>query len=150
MSELIISDRPAGARELATLEALLDTLVPASADGRMPSAATLDFIGHLERFDADYLPQLAKVLRALEAPFPALDLAARVAVVTRFSEAERHAFRQLVQRVYDAYYQDDRVRAAIGMNAGPPFPHGNTVPAGDLSLLDPVLRNRDRHGYRRA
>jgi len=31
------------------------------------------------------------------------------------------------------------VLRAIGVGAGPPFPRGNTVEQGDLSLLDPVL-----------
>ena len=38
------------------------------------------------------------------------------------------------------YYQDDRVLAAIGLEARPPFPKGYDVPAGDLSLLEPVRR----------
>jgi hypothetical protein len=36
------------------------------------------------------------------------------------------------------YYQDDQVVVALGMEARPPFPKGNVVEPGDLSLLDPV------------
>lgn len=150
MSQLISSDRPIGGSALAVLRALLDTLVPASDDGRMPSAADVDFLGHLERFDAEYLPQLATVVGAFDDAFARLDLAARVAEVARFARGDPAAFRHLIQRVYDCYYQSDRVRLAIGMTAGPPFPQGNTVVAGDLSLLDPVIRNSERYGYRRA
>jgi hypothetical protein len=42
------------------------------------------------------------------------------------------------------------VRRAIGVVTGAPFPQGNVLEAGDLSLLDPVLRNADRHRYREA
>ena len=150
MAELIGSDRPIGGSALAVLRALLDTLVPASEDGRMPSAADVDFLGHLERLDAQYLPQLATVLRAFDDAFAGRDLAARVAEVARFAQGDPAAFRQLIQRVYDCYYQNDRVRIAIGMTAGPPFPQGNTVVEGDLSMLDPVIRNSERYGYRRA
>jgi flavin-dependent dehydrogenase len=31
---------------------------------------------------------------------------------------------------------------------GSPFPQANTLVAGDLSLLDPVIRNSDQHRYR--
>ena len=150
MADLISSDRPTGDRALSTLAALLDTLVPASNDGRMPSAADVDFLAHLERFDADYLRELASVLRRFDAAFADLDLAARVDVVTRFSQDERAAFRQLIRRVYDCYYQDDRVRIAIGATPGAPFPQGNTVMPGDLALLDPVIAAHERHSYRRA
>jgi hypothetical protein len=150
MAELIGSDRPISGGILDVLRALLDTLLPASDDGRMPSAADLDFIGHLERLDSAYVPQLAAVLRAFDLGFARLDIAARVAEVTRFAQRDPTAFRQLLQRVYDCYYQNDRVRIAIGMTAGAPFPQGNTVVTGDLSLLDPVIRNRGQYGYRRV
>ena len=32
-----------------------------------------------------------------------------------------------------------RVLEGIGVGSGPPFPRGNTLEAGDLSLLDPVI-----------
>ena len=130
------------------LAALLDTLVPASADGRMPSAADVDFLGHLERSDPGYVPKLGSVLRALDPAFARLELAARVEAVRRFAKSEPAAFRQLLQRVYDCYYQNERVRIAIGATAGAPFPQGNTLVTGDLSLLDPVIRNSERHRYR--
>jgi len=68
--------------------------------------------------------------------------------VARFAKAEPAAFWQLVQRVYDCYYQNERVRVAIGATAGPPFPQGNSLVAGDLSLLESVIRNSERHRYR--
>jgi hypothetical protein len=57
-------------------------------------------------------------------------------------------FMTLLPRVYDCYYQDDRVRRNIGVVTGAPFPQGNEVMPGDLSLLDPVIENSDRHRYR--
>jgi hypothetical protein len=37
-----------------------------------------------------------------------------------------------------AYYTDDRVRDAIGVGRGAPFPTGYEVLAGNLELLEPV------------
>ena len=85
MTQLIGSDRPISGSALDVLRALLDTLLPASDDGRMPSAADVDFLDHLERFDADHVAQLASVLRAFDDEFARLDLAARVGDVARFA-----------------------------------------------------------------
>lgn len=158
MSRILASDKPGrvhtalsilpGDSLHAILQALLDTLLPASEDGRMPSAADTDFAAHLERNDPGYGDELEGVLRGFGPSFANLDLTARVAVVTRFSLDHPAAFGALIQRVYDCYYRDPRVRAAIGVNAGAPFPQGNTVAPGDLSLLDPVIHNSDRHRYR--
>ena len=46
-NHVIATDHPLTAEQRQTLSAVLDTLVPASDDGTMPSAATLDFIGYL-------------------------------------------------------------------------------------------------------
>jgi hypothetical protein len=37
----------------------------------------------------------------------------------------------------------------IGVVTGAPFPQGNQVPPGDLSLLDPVIAHSERHVYRK-
>lgn len=44
----------------------------------------------------------------------------------------------LATQVLTAYYMDDRVMEAIGLEPRPPFPKGYDVIPGDLSLLDPV------------
>lgn len=158
MSRILASDKPGNARPAlrdipadgnhTILQALLDTLLPASDDGRMPSAADTDFPGHLQRNDPGYATELDGVLETFDASFANLDLAARVAAVTRFSAGHPAAFGALIQRVYDCYYRDPRVRTAIGVSAGAPFPEGNNVAPGDLSLLDPVIHDSDRHRYR--
>ena len=38
----------------------------------------------------------------------------------------------------------------IGVVTGAPFPQGNQVSPGDLSLLDPVIEHSERHVYRKA
>ena len=150
MAELISTDRSLTAAQQATLAALLDTLVPASDDGRMPSAADVGFLGHITAQDEAYLAQLQPVLDRFDASFATRALDERCTFVQRFSTDDPAAFNALLLRVYDCYYQDDRVRRAIGVVTGAPFPQGNVVEAGDLSLLDPVLRDAERHRYREA
>lgn len=132
----------------ARLSALLDTILPASADGRMPSAAELDFMGYLTGDGAAFAPALPGILDRLDAGFADWPLEDRLAAIEAFAAADPQAFDDLLFRVYACYYQDDRVRGLIGSQPGPPFPRGNTIPVGDLSGLADVVKRSP--GYRRV
>lgn len=130
------------------LTTLLDTILPASADGRMPSAGSLDFTGYLLAQAEEFLPQVPAILDELGAGFADLAPTARVAVVEAFARDKPKVFDALLFRVYDCYYQNDIVRRLIGSEPGPPFPRGNQIPSGDLRPLDAVIERSP--GYRRA
>ena len=149
MSDLITSDFPLSAAEQHQLSAVLDTLVPASEDGEMPSAAEVGFTHYLLTQASDFTPTLQTILARFDTEFSDLSMAQRVAQVQSFSAADPQSFGALLTHVYDCYYQNDRVRQAIGMVQGPVFPQGNEVMAGDLSLLDPVIANSEQHQYRK-
>lgn len=138
---LIASDAPLTAERQAVLTALADTVVPPSEDGLMPGAGTLDVLGYLQRAAEDFLPDLPDILDAFDATFATEDPAMRYERVKAWSEAAPETFQALLGHVYGCYYQDAEVLEAIGVGAGPPFPRGNTVEPGDLSLLDPVMEN---------
>lgn len=129
------------------LSALVDTIVPASEDGAMPSAREMDFAAYLRGQAADFMPVLKRIGGQLDAGFPDLPLAERVALMRDVADSDTRTFNDLVFRVYDCYYQDDRVRRLIGARPGPPFPGGNVIIAGDLSSLEAV-KARGK-GYRR-
>ena len=139
--EIIASDAPFTPEKQAILSALADTIVPASEDGGMPSASELDVAGYVAENAADFLEGLGEILDAFDAEFAGETLEVRVDRVKAFSEARPEAFHRLLAEVYGCYYQDARVLEGIGVGAGPPFPRGNTVEPGDLSLLDPVMAN---------
>ena len=133
--------------QLRRLAALQDTIVPASDDGTMPSARDIDLLAYLRAQAPGYLAELPGILDRFDDGFPDRPLGERVELVRRFSEDDKRAFRSLVFRVYDSYYQDARVRTAIGARPGAPFPGGHSIPAGDLSSLEAV-KARGK-GYRR-
>jgi len=139
--ELIASDAPFTPEEHAILTALADTIVPASEDGVMPSAGELDVAGYVAQNAADFVQELGEIIEGFDAEFAGQTLAVRVDQVKAFSEAQPEAFHRLLAEMYGCYYQDARVLEGIGVNPGPPFPRGNTVEPGDLSLLDPVMGN---------
>lgn len=150
MSDMISTDHPLDASQRALLAALLDTLVPASEDDEMPSAADVGFDAYLRTQAEDFLPELTSILEQFEASFAALPLAERCDRVSTFSAEQPDAFRNLLTRVYDCYYQNDRVREKIGVVTGALFPQGNQITPGDLSLLDPVIENSARYTYRKV
>jgi hypothetical protein len=149
VAHLISTDHPLTRSQRALLAALLDTLVPASDDGAMPSAADVGFDAYLSEQAEDFVPHLTLVLQHFEPSFADLSIDERYARVREFSIENPTPFQLLLTRVYDCYYQHDRVRDHIGVVRGAPFPQGNQIPSGDLSLLDPVIANSAHYRYRR-
>ena len=150
MPDPVSTDDPIGEQQQSLLAALLDALIPASRDGTMPSAANVDFKCYLRTQAADFVAELTSILGQLDPAFPDLSLKQRCEQLTELGANEPQAFQSLLSRVYDCYYQDDRVRREIGVVTGAVFPQGNRIIPGDLALLDPVIENASRHGYRKT
>ena len=55
------------------LSALLDTILPASEDGTMPSAKELNFLTYLAEQDEDFMPSLGLVLNQFDEEFKRLE-----------------------------------------------------------------------------
>ena len=140
-NNIITTDNPLDAGQQETLAVLLDVIIPASEDGRLPSAAAMDLATYINQQDAEFIPVLGRVLDNLrEKLFTSLNDSERYQLVEDFSKADPAKFNTLLFFAYACYYQDDRVLEGIGLGKGPPFPRGNTIESGDLSLLDPVLK----------
>lgn len=145
-TEHIATDRALGETERRIFDILLGMIVPVSADGRKPSAAEVDVFGYIAERESGMLPTLREELHAVDARAQAetgrafLDLTtAEQQTVVAAARAEAPEFlRDLALCAVTSYYQDDRVLAALGMEARSPFPEGYEVPSGDLSLLAPV------------
>jgi len=150
VTDIISTDHPMSPGERAVLSALLDTLLPASEDGTMPSAADVDFDAYLLEQAEDFVADLTSIVQSFDPEFAELPLAERCERLGEFSGEAPDAFRNLLTRVYDCYYQNDLVRERIGVVKGAVFPQGNEIAAGDLALLDPVIANSDLYRYRKT
>ena len=147
-SDVIGSDRPLTAAQQATFEVVVDMIVPASADGRKPSAAEVGVLHFIAERQPGELPAIARDIDRLEvaagerhgAGFTEIDAASRQAVVDVMRAEDATFLRNLALHTVTCYYQDDRVLSAIGLEPRPPFPKGYEVVAGDTALLDPVRR----------
>ena len=137
--KVIASDNPLDETGRQLLVALLDTLIPASEDGVMPGAGELDLVTYLIDSAPEALPVITGIVRQFDSGFASKSLEERCAILDEFSRSNEALFTVLLFHTYACYYQEERVLVGIGSMAGPPYPRGNTVETGDLSLVNPVL-----------
>lgn len=131
------------------LAAVLDAIVPPSADGRLPGAGELGLADSVEA-SLGASPVLREGLASLDEraaaraarPFAELDAPARREVLDAVAEAQPAFLGPLVLLTYLGYYRHPRVLEALGLEPRPPYPGGYAVPPTDLSLLDPVRARR--------
>ena len=134
------------------LNGLLDVIVPASADGRVPAAGRLGVVEFLARKASDD-PALAALIRTVltgaaalvecrGASFDALDAAGRIAIVEALERAEPDAFTALLRHTYMGYYSRPDVRPRFGLSDRPTQPEGYELAEDDpdelAALLAPV------------
>jgi hypothetical protein len=151
----IASDHPIPVAERAVLNRLLDLMIPASFDGALPSAGSLDLYADTyadrSRLGDGALVTLREGLRALAAQaldregmaFVDLDEPRAMRLVDAYRNVAPGFFGIFVTQSAARYYQHDRVMIALGLEPRPPWPAGNAVTEGDWSLLDAV-RERAR------
>ncbi|MFM8409096.1 MAG: gluconate 2-dehydrogenase subunit 3 family protein [Alphaproteobacteria bacterium] len=138
------------ARERA-LVAVLDEIIPASEDRRLPAGGFMVGAGLLEatfRLLPDMRVPVAFGLDAVDraaaarghGPFVELDRDERRAVLDEVSTADPGFLPTLMLLSYVSYYADPGVLAGISFEARPPHPQGWAMAPNDLGLLDPVRR----------
>jgi len=138
--------QPLTSGERATLDIVLDMIVPPSADGRMPGAAEVGVPAYLFAEAPDTLPMLCQELEELDRRsrgrfargFAELEEYERKSLIEEMRAQEPSFMSRLSMETLACYYQHDRVLEGLGMEARPPYPKGYQVVQGDLSLLEPV------------
>jgi hypothetical protein len=139
------------AAEERMLAHLLDVVIPASPDGRLPAAGALGLTAHIARAVArtpmlrpvvDHgLSTLAELARRRHPDgWEALSADERSAVLEEFTAADQFFLPAFLFLAYSGYYADPRVLEALGLEARPPHPEGYAMEPDDLSLLEPVRR----------
>ena len=130
----------------ATLDIVLDLIVPPSADGRMPGAAEVGVPAYLCAEAPEALPVLCQELAELDRRslerfarrFAELGKRERRSLIDELRAQAPSFMSRLAMETLACYYQHDRVLEGLGGEARPPYPKGYQVVQGDLSLLDPV------------
>jgi hypothetical protein len=136
----------------AALTAVLDALVPPSADGRLPGAGEIGLASGIEAQLGAMCAFTARGLDALDAlarergaaGFGALAAPARAEVLSAHAAADPGFLPGLVFQVYSAYYQHPRVVTGLGLEPRPPHPKGFTLEQPDLDALLAPVRARQK------
>ena len=150
MSNPAASDSVLTEEQSRSLSLLLDMIIPPDPDRGMPGAGELDFVGYVAEFAPDRIGAIQLELERLnqaardqyEGTFADLDGDERNDLVDGLRSIDAQFAQNIVVQTMACYYQDDRVVVALGMEARPPFPIGNEVKTGDLSLLAPVRERK--------
>jgi len=140
------SGQPLTSGQRATLDIVLNMIVPPSADGRMPGAAEVGVPAYLVAEAPDALPVLRRELDELDRrsrerfarAFAEMGEYERKSLIDEMRAREPSFMSRLSMETLACYYQHDRVLAGLGLEARPPYPKGYQVVQGDLSLLEPV------------
>jgi hypothetical protein len=132
------------AAEIRDLRDIAGTMVPKSPEHGVPGAddpAILDDIANSLGRD---LPLVREALAAIAAKsgsaFARMDRDRREALINDYYSSGGTAAAALGRVIVGAYYRDDRVLLALGLEARAPFPKGYALDQGDWSLLDAVRK----------
>jgi hypothetical protein len=133
------------ATELRDLSDIAGTMIPESPAFGVPGADDPAILGDIARSLGRDLALVREALAAIAAKsvgaFAGMDRDRREALINDYYAGGGAAGVALGRVILAAYYRDDRVLLALGMEARPPFPKGYALEQGDWSLLDAV-RNR--------
>ena len=148
--DIIGSDAPLDRDQRAMVDVLLDMIIPPSADGQRPGAATFDVVGYvLARDGGQHEGQIDTIRRDLshlqskakarhDISFDELDPTQQWDLVETLRKEDPDFLRPLALGATLCYYEQFEVLEAIGLPPRTPYPEGFDVESGDLNLLDPV------------
>jgi len=139
------------AAQTDALDVLMDLLIPASRDGRMPAAKNLALYADVSDLPATDRTLFESGLAEIEARslkrhgvgFAHLDAGDEKALIDALRSEGAPFIRCFMTQTVGRYLAHERVMPLIGLEARPPWPKGNTVAQGDWSLID-VVRNRPK------
>ncbi|MBL8381340.1 MAG: gluconate 2-dehydrogenase subunit 3 family protein [Burkholderiales bacterium] len=138
------------AAERAALDVLMDSLIPASPDRRMPAARSLALYDNVATMRATDRRLLGEGLAELDrraaeahgAPFALLDAAKAQAIVDAVRKEGLAFVQTFVAQTVGRYVSHPAVMPLLGLEARPLWPTGNVVTEGDWTLLDSVRQRK--------
>jgi hypothetical protein len=146
-----MSDAKLSATQTQTLDAVLDELIPPSADGRLPGAGEIHLGAAVEKAllqNPGMAPVIHQGLTLADAiarahgleGFGAASGTDRAAMMKELEAQDAGFVMTLMFIAYAAYYKDGAVLEGLGLEPRPPHPQGYSMEPHDLTLLDAVRR----------
>lgn len=135
--------------ETDRLRLLAAAMIPASAADGLPAADDPAIFQQILIEVAYDVAGVREALGLIEAvagkSFDSMPAPQRTRIAEIFRARHPEVALRVAGVVVRAYYRDDRVMKAIGMEPRSPFPKGFEVEQGDWSLLDPVRKGPARY-----
>jgi hypothetical protein len=132
------------AAEIRDLGDIAGAMIPESRDFGVPGADDPAILADIVRSVGRDLALVREALAAIAAKsagaFAGLDGDRREVLINDYYAGGGAAAAALGRLIVGAYYRDDRVLLALGLEARAPFPKGYTLEQGDWSLLDAVRK----------
>jgi hypothetical protein len=133
--------------DLQALVCILDTLIPRSADGRLPGAGELGIASEIESMLSPQGELWQSIVAGLAAfrsrvgddgleGFAASSIADRSQLLNDLAEAQPALVPTLVFNTYAAYYRHPKVITILGIEAWPPHPKGYEMAPMSPERLD--------------
>ncbi len=128
--------------EIHDLGAIAGTMIPEDRGLGMPGADDPAILANIVKSLGRDLPQVREAVTAIArksgGAFAGMNQDGREALINDYHAGGGAAAEALGRVILAAYYRDDRVLLALGLEARAPFPKGHTLEQGDWSLLDAV------------
>ena len=132
------------ATELRDLRDIAGTMIPDDPALGMPGADDPAILADLAKSLGRDLPRVREAVAAIATKsvgaFADMDRDRREALINDYYASGGAPAVTLGRVIVGAYYRDDRVLLALGLEARAPFPKGYTLEQGDWSLLDAVRK----------
>ena len=136
---------------------ILETLIPASKDGKIPSANNILIIEKLKqeaikdnKFKSlllDGLKHIKQMLIETGNDLNSIDLRNFTNLICKLEDQKPEFFSAFLRQTYIAYYNQPSIRTHFGLSANPPHPEGYNVPSETIeeisSLVAPVIKRGD-------
>jgi hypothetical protein len=132
------------AAEIRDLGDIAGTMIPADPAFGVPGADDPAILADIARSVGRDLPLVRQAVAAIAAKsvggFADLDRDGKEALINDYYAHGGAPAVALGRVILGAYYRDDRVLLALGLEARAPFPKGYVLEQGDWSLLDAVRK----------
>ena len=136
---------------------ILETLIPASKDGKIPSANNILIIEKLKqeaikdnKFKSLLLNGLKHIKHMLIETgndLNSIDLRNFTNLICKLEDQKPEFFNAFLRKIYIAYYNQPSIRTHFGLSENPPHPDGYNVPSETIeeisSLVAPVIKRGD-------
>ena len=136
------------------LHRILEAIIPASKDGKIPSANNILIIEKLKqeaikdnKFKSlllDGLKHIKHMLIVTGNDLNSIDLRNFTNLICKLEDQKPEFFNAFLRKIYIAYYNQPSIRTHFGLSANPPHPEGYNVPSETIeeisSLVAPVIK----------